>query len=199
MTYKERTRTEIEKAYNEALNRTKLVKDEYWEGKVDAYRNVLCIFDSMQEEPVSEDLDRAAMDYALKRQREEGSSNDFTTNELEEAFEVGAQWQKQRDNISVSEDLEVAAKLYAEREYDRKNPSSLPWQCKGCYAPLMYAFKDGAKWKKQEMMEDAVKGTVKFVGEGTDKMVKFVCGNLNPDEYELNQRVKLIIIKEESV
>jgi hypothetical protein len=51
MTDKENFRDEIEKAYNEAQNRVKLVKDEYWEGKVDAYRNVLCIFDSMQEEP----------------------------------------------------------------------------------------------------------------------------------------------------
>lgn len=50
MTYKENFRAEIEKAYNEAQNRVKLVKDEYWEGKVDAYRNVLCIFDSLQEE-----------------------------------------------------------------------------------------------------------------------------------------------------
>jgi hypothetical protein len=53
MTDREKIRAEIEKAYNEALNRTKLIKDEYWEGKVDAYRNVLCIFDSMQEEPTN--------------------------------------------------------------------------------------------------------------------------------------------------
>ena len=49
----EKVRAEIEKAYNEALNRTKLIKDEYYEGKVDAYRNVLCIFDSIQEEPTT--------------------------------------------------------------------------------------------------------------------------------------------------
>ena len=50
MTDKENFKAEIEKAYNEAQNRVKLVKDEYWEGKADAYRNVLCIFDSIQEE-----------------------------------------------------------------------------------------------------------------------------------------------------
>ena len=54
MTDKEKIRVEIEKAYNEAQNRVKLVKDEYWEGKVDAYRNVLCIFDFMQKESTTQ-------------------------------------------------------------------------------------------------------------------------------------------------
>lgn len=48
----------------------------------------------------------------------------------------------------VSDVLDEAAKIYARGEYDRKNPSSLSWQCKGCYSPLIYAFKAGAQWQK---------------------------------------------------
>lgn len=60
-------RVEIEKAYEEAQERVKLVKDVYWEGKVDAYRNVLCVFDLMQEEPVSEFLNTESMIESYKQ------------------------------------------------------------------------------------------------------------------------------------
>ena len=50
----------------------------------------------------------------------------------------------------VSEDLEEAAMKYATKEYYKKEPSSLPQRCIGCYAPLMYAFKAGAKWQKEK-------------------------------------------------
>ena len=48
----------------------------------------------------------------------------------------------------VSEDLEEAATLYAKEEYSRKNPATLPDMCIGCYAPIIYAFRNGAKWQK---------------------------------------------------
>ena len=51
----------------------------------------------------------------------------------------------------VSEDLEEAASRYAKEEYNRKSPATLPDRCKGCYAPLKYAFKAGAKWKEEQL------------------------------------------------
>ena len=56
----------------------------------------------------------------------------------------------------VSEDLEDAASRYAKEEYSRKNPSTLPDRCLGCYAPIMYAFRNGANWQKEQLMKDAV-------------------------------------------
>ncbi len=53
----------------------------------------------------------------------------------------------------VSEDLEEAASRYAKEEYNHKNPATLPDRCRGCYAPLMYAFKAGAKWQKEQIEE----------------------------------------------
>jgi hypothetical protein len=55
----------------------------------------------------------------------------------------------------VSEDLEEAASRYAKEEYSRKSPATLPDRCKGCYAPLMYAFKAGAEWQKENLWKPA--------------------------------------------
>ena len=48
-----------------------------------------------------------------------------------------------------SDDLEEAASRYAKEEYSRKNPATLPNMCIGCYAPIINAFRNGAKWKEQ--------------------------------------------------
>ena len=52
---------------------------------------------------------------------------------------------------SVSEELEEAASRYAKEEYNSKSPATLPDRCRGCYAPLMYAFKAGSKWQKENL------------------------------------------------
>lgn len=92
----------------------------------------------------------------------------------------------------VSEDLEEAAQLYAKKEYNRKNPSSLPDRCIGCYAPIMYAFKAGAKWQKEQMMKEAleadvVSGAVVVRKELMTEATKHL---------SVGTKVKLIIIKE---
>lgn len=46
----EQIRKEIEKCYSEALERAKIFNADYWEGKADAYRNVLIQLDSLQGE-----------------------------------------------------------------------------------------------------------------------------------------------------
>lgn len=54
----------------------------------------------------------------------------------------------------VSEELEEAASRYSKEEYSRKNQATLPDRCRGCYAPLMYAFKAGAQWQKQQIVKE---------------------------------------------
>ena len=62
---------------------------------------------------------------------------------------------KEAKEEPVSEDLEEAASRYAKEEYSHKSPATLPDRCRGCYAPLMYAFKTGAKWQKANLWKDA--------------------------------------------
>ena len=39
---------EIEKRYNECLKRAKIIDDEYWNGKADAYCNMLAVLDTLE-------------------------------------------------------------------------------------------------------------------------------------------------------
>ena len=39
---------DIEERYNECLRRAKIVDDEYWNGKADAYRDMLTILDTIE-------------------------------------------------------------------------------------------------------------------------------------------------------
>ena len=55
----------------------------------------------------------------------------------------------------VSGELEEAASRYAKEEYNSKSPATLPDRCRGCYAPLMYAFKAGSKWQKENLWKPA--------------------------------------------
>ena len=59
------------------------------------------------------------------------------------------------DEEPVSKDLEEAASMYAKEEYNHKCSATLPDRCKGCYAPLMYAFKAGSKWQKENLWKPA--------------------------------------------
>ena len=67
----------------------------------------------------------------------------------------------------VSDDLEEAASRYAKEEYRRKNPATLTDRCRGCYAPLMYAFKAGAQWQ-----EEKDKSVTKDLGDYINELSK---------------------------
>ena len=105
--------------------RTKENKD-YYQGKAEAYNEVLAILDTMQEEPVSEELDAASIAYA------EAFMKDVNRLEIQQAkwherhpeepviqggikacfifmrnaFKSGAEWQKKQDQetIELAED-----------------------------------------------------------------------------------------------
>lgn len=91
-----------------------------------------------------------------------------------------------------SDELEDAASRYAKKEYDHKSPATLPDRCRGCYAPLMYAFKDGAKWQKEQMMVKAIEAHC-FGFQGA-ALFSF---RLPADNYLVGSEVKVIVIKED--
>lgn len=80
-------------------------------------------------------------------------SNSVTNGKSQTAECELTQWLKNKINPpspeQPSEDLEEAASRYAKEEYSHKSPATLPDRCRGCYAPLMYAFKNGANWQKE--------------------------------------------------
>ena len=75
----------------------------------------------------------------------------------------------------VSEDLEEAASRYANEEYNRKSPATLPDRCRGCYAPLIYAFKAGAKWQEKQ---DIKHGYITFL-QGEKRFANYILEMIN--------------------
>lgn len=92
----------------------------------------------------------------------------------------------------VSEELDEAASRYAKEEYSRKNPATLPDRCIGCYAPIRYAFRNGANWQKEQLMAKAVDGEVGYwnlrgLSINTDL----------PRSVSEGDKAKIIVIKED--
>jgi len=71
----------------------------------ESYRSLLLFINSLEEEPVSNDLEEAATKYARKQL----SNPDYPTYndeyEMECAFEAGAQWQQQKTDRDMTEAL----------------------------------------------------------------------------------------------
>ena len=103
-----------------------------------------------------------------------------------------------------SDDLEEAASRYAKEEYSRKNPATLPNMCIGCYAPIINAFRNGAKWKEQHLMANAVDGVVHHFEKCKVESVHYNDHTGVPMAYFTSQegisagdKVKIIVINED--
>ena len=72
--------------------------------KEEAYNEVLAILDSMQEEPVSEDLEEAAKRYLYSNiLYDDVYVGNPTDKDCIEMFKAGAKWQKQKDEKNIGE------------------------------------------------------------------------------------------------
>ena len=85
----------IEARYNECLQRAKIIDAEYWNGKADAYRDMLVVLNTLEvkEEPVSEELEEAVDEYAPDFSNSIASK--AAVNAVRDAFKAGAKWQKE--------------------------------------------------------------------------------------------------------
>lgn len=117
------------------------------------------ILDLLQEELISEELEKAANEWDAKasftpfymalddKGNPNGVKQDYTTHA--ESFKAGAKWQKQKDSMLVSEDLEKASYRFAckchplKTEYSTSSPNR----------EVIEAFKAGAKWQKEKEKE----------------------------------------------
>ena len=112
----------------------------------------------LQEEPVSDELEKAAEEYIKYTPRydigyelEEGNDpteiDCFTIDEATAAFIEGAKWQKQKDNIPVSDKLEEACEQLAENARKHKAETSSPFFSQTDYKQGVM---DGAQWQKEK-------------------------------------------------
>lgn len=135
--------------------------------------------EEMEQEPASEDLENAAIDYdnqgcVLYAEDEEGDIVEIS-NVRYAAFKSGAQWQKERDesrrraniilaNTDVPKDpeIEVAFEdIWGDVEKDVPNVGNLPENQKHRLKVAHHdTFEAGALWQKKQMMKGAVEGQV---------------------------------------
>ena len=163
----QKTREEVEKRYKywkEKESNSHSIESEI---RMSECKHLLLMLDSLEEEPVSEDLDKAANEWDAKASFTpfymalDNNGNpyeikqDYTTHA--ESFKAGAKWQK-------------------EKEYT-------------CYEE---AFEDGAKWQKEHMMIKAINAHC-FGFQGA-ALFSF---RLPADNYLIGSEVKVIVIKKD--
>jgi len=85
---------------------------------ISAYNHLLSFIDSLSEEPVSEDLEEFALQYAGHH-----APYDSCMQEVEDAVKAGAKWQKEQDQstIELAEDHAMLAGMEKMREQMMKD------------------------------------------------------------------------------
>jgi hypothetical protein len=193
--------------------------------KEEAYNEVISLLDSLQEEPVSEDLEVELNKYIKdhftidKEQldrfgiEEKDYMYSMDRSDMLALVEHFTNWQKTKEG-SVSEDLEEAAENHAVERYKATRDMVLAEKCK-------WSFKAGAKWQKeqdkqwlaeehkhifakgresmkQQMMKDTVDGLV-YAQLTTSGEIMIRSNYFKSETLDYLDNVKLIIIKEDKV
>ena len=191
MTDKEKIREEVEKiakSINPFLPDENGKNSEYEAGRFAMVTQIMQIIDSMQEEPVSEELEEAINQSFIYH---ENRGDDFRSDkQIETAywygFEFGAKWQKAKDEY-ITEDLgeyiSELAKQFSEVSF----------------AKLSRIAVRVAKWQKEQMMANAVDGafirrnryTKKNVLNGLD----MTCDAIQC--FKDKDKIKVLFIKED--
>ena len=90
----------------------------------------------------------------------------------------------------ASEDLEEAANFYTNTHTEWFDSEGNPH--------VMPAFKAGAEWQKQQMMQNSIDGEVVYsIGDALEKQYKVQSERIKMDNFKFGDKVKLIIIKED--
>ena len=190
----EQIKAEVER-HKELFKEAAEVGNYYAGARLDEANEILSFLDTLQEQPVCEELEEAAQHDAIctYTMPEDGDIEKvFKVQEArvfhEIGFKAGANWQKQQDSLHIletckengdsftSEALEEAAKEYV----DDTNPADSFYD----------AFKDGALWMREQMLKEAVEGRVVDAGI-------FATYNTPVEYTHPGDKVKIIIVKED--
>lgn len=169
---------------------------------------------------LSEELIDASNDYTLNIRKGYPRVKDETDRYISNAFIDGAEWQKKQDQetIELAEDhAMMAGRIKAKEEFDQK--------CQGCFdrdevfrkgvlrgakeqkkqdeIEFCYeeAFDNGVKYTKEQMLKDAVEGSVivAYIAPSGEQYGNIVSTDVEIDRFSLNEgdKVKLIILKDD--
>lgn len=122
---------------------------------------LLSFIDNLPEEPVSEDLEKAAYEYAIEWSFGRESEIDFehVFEYVNDAFKAGAEWQKERDYLQYShirlKDIKDAWQTLKKNKPDIES-----------YPPI--CFVKGAEWQKQQNQESSCEAETNCTPENDD-------------------------------
>ena len=188
MTDKEKIREEVERLMNELIQEKKKgFGSDADDACILELQNVLTYIDSLQEEPVSEELEEAAKKHA-KCQREDDLECGYELTKLE-SFIAGAKWKEEQFeknrlkhcNSITNEQAELEQGFIDQHlaKYDRM-PTFLD------------AIEYGMRLQKEQMMEQAIDGEIGYWNlHGLSVNVKL------PHSVEEGDKAKVIVIKED--
>ena len=190
-------RNKIEELLNRAVKLSEIETDkekEYWEGQINILKVLVSFIDSLQEEPVSEDLDVDSMIEAYRKRLvsqangvsdsplvsmcitsyKHGIQDTLSEQKLSSLARIGKNWKEE----SVSEDLAkeirvvyttnlcVREVLY--KDFEKIAHHFAEWQKQKddrlIRDKIINSYNIGLKRMKQQMMKDAVEGEVKISG-----------------------------------
>lgn len=139
-------KTEIERLKNQLIRGACAAQIEMETNcKDEAYNEVLAFLDTLPEQPV-EGLEEAAREYAKEYTKNEGNGGDDWEDDIRITFEAGAEWQKEKTAWVYLKEAKDAVIALEKEKGEPLNPR--------------VAFVNGARWQKQQMLEEAVEGTV---------------------------------------
>lgn len=141
MTDREIIKTELRRLKTELIEEGENTMFE--QGRISAFEDMEVFIDSLQVEPVSEELD----DEVDKWLNNGLPNKEELIEHIKETARHFANWQKEKDNQSVSEELEEAAKNHAAERFRVTRDRELAEKCK-------WSFITGAKWGKNQAMAE---------------------------------------------
>ena len=153
---------------------------EFGMGKLEALEEMVDFIDSLQEEPVSEDLEEAAKRYATEGDEISGL---HIIDEEVEAFKAGANWQKQqfeKDYTNLCNGIATAKGLAVTMAYDK-----------------------GMADAREQMMKDAYDAYVSYIRDNSEAVVYLkntsitMPSHFPKKDLEEGDKLKIVIIKED--
>ena len=195
----EKIRKEIKKRYEYWKEKESNSHSIESESRMSECKHLLLLFNSLQEEPVSNDLEKAAIE-AFKQ------IVDSDKNSFYEIFKAGAQWGMRQVEAKIqaqsmalahgcpkeftSNSLEEACDEYYDKTWDEHGGKAMVVDgCHDIWFPSQATddfFKAGAQWQKEQMMKNS-----DFINEAEweDDIHKLF--------REKGKKVKLMIVEEE--
>ena len=211
MTDKELIKQEIE---------YRLSSGKYSINSKQALEDIIVFIDSLPEEPASEDLEEEMIrwhkeHFGNKRDWEKTSGEYLTRKSQLDIAQHFAEWQREKDiKLEKIDDLEEFAQKWAysnyHKELDEVNCDCLysgvkkgaEWQKQQMKEALQTEYEKGRFDMQQEMMKDAVEGTVKYeIGSAEipqcDRRYQVLSDPAPIANAKLGNKVKIIILKTE--